>query len=190
MLKFVYLCICLAWKSRYIADRGNIDFSGLDKLQSYLRPRCQLTFIPPLSFEYFLLSPGVKSSFSSKFLSCNLLFKTYHNFSKRGLCLCIPSSQPQPSFPISFNLSTPISIFTKDLSSGLSTKSHYKILQKMSIPTSGEPLGDVLVVGGCGFLGHHVVRELLADPSCSSISVMSRSPFKNRYDGVKYYMCV
>lgn len=45
-------------------------------------------------------------------------------------------------------------------------------------------------VGGCGFLGHHVVRELLEDPSCSSISVMSRSPFKNRYDGVRYYMYV
>jgi sterol-4alpha-carboxylate 3-dehydrogenase (decarboxylating) len=48
------------------------------------------------------------------------------------------------------------------------------------------PLGSALVVGGCGFLGHHIVRELLADPSCTSVSVMSREPFKNRFDNVNY----
>ncbi|KAH0536020.1 hypothetical protein FGG08_007087 [Glutinoglossum americanum] len=49
-------------------------------------------------------------------------------------------------------------------------------------------LGSVLVVGGCGFLGHHIVKELLADPSCSSISVMSRDPSKNCFDGVSYHV--
>ncbi|EHL01714.1 putative Sterol-4-alpha-carboxylate 3-dehydrogenase, decarboxylating [Glarea lozoyensis 74030] len=44
-------------------------------------------------------------------------------------------------------------------------------------------LGTVLVIGGCGFLGHHVVKFLLAEPSCTAVAVMSRSPFKNRFDG-------
>jgi sterol-4alpha-carboxylate 3-dehydrogenase (decarboxylating) len=48
------------------------------------------------------------------------------------------------------------------------------------------PLGDVLVVGGCGFLGHHIVRELLSEPSCTSVSVMSREPFKNCFDDATY----
>jgi sterol-4alpha-carboxylate 3-dehydrogenase (decarboxylating) len=59
----------------------------------------------------------------------------------------------------------------------------------MSLPTSPKiPLGTCLVIGGCGFLGHHIVRELLADPSCTSIAVMSRSPFKNRYKNVQYFI--
>jgi 3-beta hydroxysteroid dehydrogenase/isomerase family len=49
-------------------------------------------------------------------------------------------------------------------------------------------LGDVLVVGGCGFLGHHVVKFLLAEPTCTSIAVMSRSPFSNRLKGVTYHI--
>ncbi|PVH81406.1 putative sterol-4-alpha-carboxylate 3-dehydrogenase, decarboxylating [Cadophora sp. DSE1049] len=50
-------------------------------------------------------------------------------------------------------------------------------------PATGPQLGDVLVVGGCGFLGHHVVKFLLKEPTCTSISVMCRSPFKNRHEG-------
>ncbi|KAG4416011.1 hypothetical protein IFR04_010836 [Cadophora malorum] len=55
-------------------------------------------------------------------------------------------------------------------------------------PATGPQLGDVLVVGGCGFLGHHVVKFLLKEPTCTSISVMCRSPFKNRHEGVTYYI--
>ena len=45
-------------------------------------------------------------------------------------------------------------------------------------------LGSVVVIGGCGFLGHHIVKELLADPTVTSVSVMSRNPHKNRFDDV------
>lgn len=48
------------------------------------------------------------------------------------------------------------------------------------------PLGSALVVGGCGFLGHHIVRELLADSSCTCVTVMSRNPDHDRFDNVKY----
>lgn len=40
-------------------------------------------------------------------------------------------------------------------------------------------LGAVVVVGGGGFLGHHIVKQLLEDPTVTSIHVMSRNP-KNR----------
>lgn len=52
--------------------------------------------------------------------------------------------------------------------------------------TSHISLGSVLVVGGCGFLGHHLVRELLADPAVSKISVMARDTSINRFDNVNY----
>jgi sterol-4alpha-carboxylate 3-dehydrogenase (decarboxylating) len=56
----------------------------------------------------------------------------------------------------------------------------------MPLPAPSLPLGTVLVVGGCGFLGHHIVKELLDDPSCTSIAVMNRDPSANRYEGVTY----
>ncbi|KAG9230721.1 hypothetical protein BJ875DRAFT_431120 [Amylocarpus encephaloides] len=49
-------------------------------------------------------------------------------------------------------------------------------------------LGTVLVVGGCGFLGHHVVKFLLAEPTCTAVVVMSRSPFQNRFEGVTHHI--
>ncbi|CAG8960443.1 hypothetical protein HYFRA_00008162 [Hymenoscyphus fraxineus] len=49
-------------------------------------------------------------------------------------------------------------------------------------------LGTVLVVGGCGFLGQHVVKFLLQEPTCDSVAVMSRSPFKNRFEDVTYHI--
>lgn len=49
------------------------------------------------------------------------------------------------------------------------------------------PLGSVLVIGGCGFLGFHLVRRLLSESSCSSVSVLSRNPNRNRISGATYH---
>ncbi|TVY53662.1 Sterol-4-alpha-carboxylate 3-dehydrogenase, partial [Lachnellula suecica] len=51
------------------------------------------------------------------------------------------------------------------------------------------PLTHVLVMGGCGFLGSHVVQALLAHPSRPIVSVASRSPTRNLMKGAKYYVC-
>ena len=48
-------------------------------------------------------------------------------------------------------------------------------------------LGSVLVIGGCGFVGFHVVQSFLLEPACSSVSVMSRNPKRNRLPKVTYY---
>ncbi|MCJ1251381.1 erg26, C-3 sterol dehydrogenase [Trapelia coarctata] len=45
-------------------------------------------------------------------------------------------------------------------------------------------LGSVLVVGGCGFLGHHIVSQLL--PS-TQVSVLDLRTTCNRFPGVEYY---
>lgn len=50
------------------------------------------------------------------------------------------------------------------------------------------PLGSVLVIGGCGFLGYEVVRQLTKEPDCI-VSVLSRNPREPRVDGVFYYAC-
>ena len=56
--------------------------------------------------------------------------------------------------------------------------------------SNSEPvLGTVVVVGGCGFLGFHIVRALSQDPACTSVVVLSRQPTKNLQDGVKHYSC-
>jgi sterol-4alpha-carboxylate 3-dehydrogenase (decarboxylating) len=50
-------------------------------------------------------------------------------------------------------------------------------------------LGSVMVIGGCGFLGHHVVRVLLRDYNCS-VSVIDLRCTRNRRpdsDNVAYY---
>jgi sterol-4alpha-carboxylate 3-dehydrogenase (decarboxylating) len=46
-------------------------------------------------------------------------------------------------------------------------------------------LGSVAVIGGCGFLGHHIVKQLLDDATVTSISVMSRNPSKNRFSDAR-----
>jgi len=55
--------------------------------------------------------------------------------------------------------------------------------------TSQQPLGIVLVVGGCGFLGHHIVRALLDSRACSAVAVISRNPSQNLIPQVAYYAC-
>jgi sterol-4alpha-carboxylate 3-dehydrogenase (decarboxylating) len=50
-------------------------------------------------------------------------------------------------------------------------------------------LGHVLVIGGCGFLGHHVVNLVLRDWTTSAISVVDVRCQRNRRpesDGVEY----
>jgi len=44
-------------------------------------------------------------------------------------------------------------------------------------------LGSVLIVGGCGFLGHHIVSQLL--PS-TEVSVLDLRTTRNRFPGVDY----
>lgn len=49
-------------------------------------------------------------------------------------------------------------------------------------------VGKVMVIGGCGFLGHHIVNQLLRDYTCS-VSVVDLRCSHNRRpdsDGVKY----
>ncbi|KAL8730201.1 MAG: hypothetical protein Q9181_004752 [Wetmoreana brouardii] len=48
-------------------------------------------------------------------------------------------------------------------------------------------LGSVLVVGGCGFVGFHVVHHFLMDSTFTSVSVLSRNPRDNRIHGVSYH---
>lgn len=51
-------------------------------------------------------------------------------------------------------------------------------------------LGDVLVTGGCGFLGHHIVRLLLRDWAPATVSVVDLRCTRNRRpdaDGVRYF---
>ncbi|MCJ1379604.1 hypothetical protein MMC17_002706 [Xylographa soralifera] len=50
-------------------------------------------------------------------------------------------------------------------------------------------LGPVLVFGGCGFIGYHIVKHLLLEPDCGAISVASRSPSANRLEEVNYFTC-
>lgn len=49
--------------------------------------------------------------------------------------------------------------------------------------------GSTLVLGGCGFLGSHIVAELLQEPGCGPITVVSRNPSSNLHDGVDYRSC-
>ena len=47
--------------------------------------------------------------------------------------------------------------------------------------------GTVLVIGGCGFVGFHVVQCLLSDPSFTSVHVVSRNPDRNCLTNVSYH---
>ncbi|KAL9636051.1 MAG: hypothetical protein Q9164_003075 [Protoblastenia rupestris] len=46
--------------------------------------------------------------------------------------------------------------------------------------------GNVLVIGGCGFLGHHIVRQLSEKYSCT-LSVLDLRTTNNRFPNVTYY---
>lgn len=57
----------------------------------------------------------------------------------------------------------------------------------MSPSVSDGSLGSVLVIGGCGFLGFHIVHMLLDDPKCTSVSVLCRNTSRYCLPGVSYY---
>ena len=46
---------------------------------------------------------------------------------------------------------------------------------------------NVLVIGGCGFVGFHIVKALLDDSTWSSVHVMSRNPSSNQVEGAQYH---
>ncbi|KAF2657161.1 NAD(P)-binding protein [Lophiostoma macrostomum CBS 122681] len=53
---------------------------------------------------------------------------------------------------------------------------------------SAIPLGSVLVVGGCGFLGHHIVKEILRRKEDQSpIVVLDSNTQRNRQSAVTYH---
>ena len=51
---------------------------------------------------------------------------------------------------------------------------------------NAKSLGNVLVIGGCGFLGHHIVNLLSQDYTCN-VSVLDLRTTRNRRSGVDYY---
>lgn len=58
----------------------------------------------------------------------------------------------------------------------------------MALPTrpSASLLGTVLVVGGCGFLGYHLVHQLLEDDECETVYVLDRNIDRNRHEKAIY----
>ncbi|KAH0279610.1 NAD(P)-binding protein, partial [Aureobasidium melanogenum] len=58
----------------------------------------------------------------------------------------------------------------------------------VGLPTDSvdEDNDKILVVGGCGFLGHHIVKHLLARKDGTRIYVMGRSNSQRRRHGVEY----
>ena len=56
----------------------------------------------------------------------------------------------------------------------------------MTNPRSSKLPSSVLVIGGCGFLGSHIVSQLL-EPSTSKVSVLDLRTTNNRLSGASYY---
>jgi sterol-4alpha-carboxylate 3-dehydrogenase (decarboxylating) len=52
--------------------------------------------------------------------------------------------------------------------------------------TSSPLLGSVLVLGGCGFLGHHIVKQALHATDVTKVTVFDIDTSRNRVPGVDY----
>lgn len=70
------------------------------------------------------------------------------------------------------------------LISYLPSLKHAVMTSKESTP---KPLGSVLVIGGCGFLGHTIVQQLLSAQYSASVSVLDLHTTRNRFPNVAYY---
>lgn len=57
----------------------------------------------------------------------------------------------------------------------------------MGSRSSQSGLGPVVVIGGCGFIGFHIVDALRKDPKWGPVSVISRNPNVNHCHGVSYH---
>lgn len=53
--------------------------------------------------------------------------------------------------------------------------------------SSEQTLGSVLVVGGCGFLGHHIVSLIRESDPAARLSVLDLQTERNRFPSVSYY---
>lgn len=53
-------------------------------------------------------------------------------------------------------------------------------------PQTKKSLGNVLIIGGCGFLGSHIVTLLLESYTCA-VSVLDLTTTRNRHAGATYY---
>lgn len=53
--------------------------------------------------------------------------------------------------------------------------------------SSDHDLGVVLVVGGCGYLGSHLVQMLTKDAACSAVHIVSRNPKQNLHQDATYH---
>jgi len=57
----------------------------------------------------------------------------------------------------------------------------------MSTATTSGACGPSLVIGGCGFIGFHIVEALLEEPAWGPVLVISRNPNPNRCEGASYH---
>ena len=57
----------------------------------------------------------------------------------------------------------------------------------MSAGNPVKTLGSVLVIGGCGFLGHHIVSQLREESYSDHVSVLDLRTDRNRFPSVSYY---
>ncbi|KAG5949983.1 hypothetical protein E4U53_005588 [Claviceps sorghi] len=59
----------------------------------------------------------------------------------------------------------------------------------MAPPTPRGTIGRVLVIGGNGFLGHHIVNQALGDWAAAAVSSIDLRCDKNRNPGASYHEC-
>ena len=77
--------------------------------------------------------------------------------------------------------------FAPSISSSTFGNSGLQVTEVFTMPDVQASLGSVLVVGGCGFLGHRIVRQLLDLHCTSSLSVLDIKTDRARLPTVVYF---